>query len=180
MGTPNITGQYSGTYNIVVRATTNDGGQLGLVQAFSGTADDPLGATTWKWDFANKVVIVENGRLTPRPGAAPLPIVDFFNYEIYTDSTKQSNVLSFQPDPDPDAPGFYIVNYYFKVIPNGNENLPLQPEAETNIRLEITQLKDGSIAVVTAPGANGIPGTPLPSPFPRGATPDWRGRATKS
>jgi len=177
MGTPNITGQYSGTYNIVVRATTNDDGQLGLVQAFSGTADDPLGATKWKWDFDNKVVVLDNGRLTPRPGAAPLPIINFFNYETYADDTKQSNVLSFIEDDE--APGFYIVHYYFKAIPNGDENFPLQPEEDTNIRLEITQLKDGSIVVVTAPGANGIPGTPLNPPFPRGAAPDWRGRATK-
>jgi len=177
MSNQTISGQYKGTYNIVVRsAEESNPAFFKKAQAFSGTADDPLGTTAWEWDFDNMVVKIDNGRLTPEPDAPPLPIIQYFDYAAYTDDTKQSQVLSVVHTPEPDNENIYTVSYYWTVT----ANMPFSQGADTNIKLEITQLKDGSIAIVTVAGENGIPGTVLPDNFPHKATPDWRGRATKS
>ena len=164
MGTPNISGRYEGTYDVVVR---KEGGK---VQAYSGPLGGGQGGVAWSFDFSSepKTVTLEKGRLTPAPGL-PLP---WLNYEARATGGGAALPLTDNGD------GTYTVqSYVWQVFPVG---APLGPYGTTSITLEITQLLDDSIAVVTAQGAHGLPGTPLPSPpFPGAATPDWRGRASK-
>lgn len=164
MGTPSITGRYEGSYDVVVRKEGS------VVQACSGPLGGGHGEVGWTFDFSSnpKTVTLDKGRLTPAPGL-PLP---WFNYQAKADGGGPALPLTDNGD------GTYTVaSYIWQVFPAG---APLGPFAHTSITLDITQLTDDSIAVVTVPGPNGVPGTPLPSPpFQRGATPDWRGRASK-
>jgi len=169
-----ISGKFSGYYGIVIRSTQtgDDGEQLGKVQACSGPrSDDPIALLEWEFDFTdptNLTVTLQDGRLTPKPGApAPAPWVDYIaRSHVDSNSPVLQVVLADN--------GLYVVKYFWQILPGGNEG-PSTDKATIN--LEITQLQDDSIVVVTH-ATGSIPGTPLPG-FPLGATPDWRGRAKK-
>jgi len=175
MGTPNLSGQYSGPIAIAVLAAFGPPEMKGKTQAYSmPRVDSTSDVTTLKLDFDSKVAILEDGRLVPS-FTAPMPSA-YVNYTARSDQNGDSNVLTFEPDPD--NAGNYVVHYHWKVEPQSPE--APSTEADTTITLEITELKDGSLAIVTAMGANGIPGTPLPPDFPPvGPSPDWRGLLKK-
>lgn len=169
MGTPNITGQYEGFYDIVIRSS-DPNTELGQLQAYSGPQGGGIGQVDWSFDFSSspKTVTLTDGRLTAKAG---LPD-SWFDY--HTQDVAGSGGVKPLPFVD-NLDGTYTVTYYFSVTPGGGGG---SPAASTTITLEITKLTDNSIAVVTVPGTNCIPGTPLSSPpFFRNATPDWQGRA---
>ncbi len=164
MGTPNIKGRYEGSYGIIVR---KEGGE---VQARGGSVDGDDGEVAWTFDFDSepKTLTLNDGRLTPQPGL-PMP---WFKYRAEAKGGGQALPLTDNGD------GTYsVASYVWRVYPMG---MPMGPFATTRITLDITQLTDGSINVVTTAEADGIPGIPLPSPpFPIKARLDWHGRASK-
>lgn len=165
MGTPNVSGRYEGNYDIAVRS------EPGIVQAYSGPADGGRGSVRWAFDFNSnpKTVTLDGGRLTPAPGL-PMP---WFKYKTKA-SGSGGPALPLIDNGD----GTYTVpSYVWQVFPLG---IPFGPFARTSITLEISLLTNASLAVTTMLGPDGLPGMPLPSPpFPRRATPDWRGYASR-
>lgn len=182
MGTPNLSGTYTGTGSILIRASSPPN-LFGHTLAASDCCLD------WEWNFDGC-----DGTLTaPNPG--------FLAGNLYPSADAPSLITTCIPyaitGPGGSGPirvidncdGTYTVCYNWSITgPFGTR------ARDTNIRLEITELRDCNgnftkLAIATWPqGYSSIPGTPLPSPYdtstppPAGqffnhATPDWRGCA---
>jgi len=171
MGTPAITGTYRGVGRILIRASST-ADYAGQTMAAS------MCDVEWTWNFTNHTLLIDDGKLYPST-QAPLPFNQCVDYEI-----RQPGGGA-QPIPFVDnLDGTYTVPYQFTIIPPFT--LPVQPQANTTIRLEISQLYDcadtppgvlNRISVTTVEDFwRGIPGRPLPEPpFFRNATPSWEG-----
>jgi len=187
MGTANIVGKYKGYFNIVMRPSANMPGApndlIGKLMAFSGAGVEGGGLvqTQIMFDFDNKFATLEDITLTPST-EAPMD-TQYVYHSARGDGTPGSTNMELPLEPDPDVPGNYIVTYWLKLEMSSSG--AVHGPAETSIRLEISQLRDGSIAFVThvadTEEGNWIPGTALPSPPfpPLKPMPDWRGRADK-
>lgn len=170
MGTPSISGIYSGVGRILIRASST-ADYAGQTMAAS------LCTVAWEWDFDNHLLTIANGKLYPST-LAPLPFNQCVDYTILRPGG------GIQPIPFVDnLDGTYTVPYQFTITPP----MGTPPQVDTTIRLEISQLYD--CADPTPPGAlnriavttvedfwRGVPGRPLPEPpFFRNATPSWEG-----
>lgn len=186
MGTPNLSGTYTGSGGIVIRASS-PADIYGQTLAASDCCQD------WEWFFdgCNGELIAPKAFLTGKlyPSAnAPAGIVTCVDYTISGPGGAATIPVIDNCD------GTYTVCYRW-TISAGMMTL----QKDTNIRLEITELRNCAtpppspftkLSIVTWPqGYSSIPGTPLPSDysgtFPptqpgyffNHATPDWRGCA---
>lgn len=187
MGTPSITGTFTGTGRIQIRASSPP-------NLYGHTLAATECDVEWVWDFDNHLVTV-NGASSPAgsgtlypSAAAPAGITTCVEYRVRQIGTPASSTVPFIDNGD----GTYTVLYDWFVNVAGGRN------AATNIRLEITTLRDcqtpgqfTKLSISTWPqGYSAIPGTPLVSsgtsfPPPAGeffnhATPDWNGCASAS
>ena len=178
MGTPNITGTWSGTGRILIRASSPP-------NLFGQTAASSDCGVDWTFNFAGlcqgcgTMTLTEPfmaGSLFPgqiTPMTTPIP------YTITAPGGGSTVPIIDNGD------GTYTVRYTMTVFPNA----PQEAQEDTQIRLEITKLHDASsnltkLAIVTVPDFyRTIPGQPLttttppPPSFFLNATPDWAGCA---
>jgi len=183
MGTANISGKYEGYFNIVMRPSANMPGSpddlIGKLMAFSGSSNGALVQTKITFDFDNKLVTVEDVTLTPST-EAPMD-TQYVYWKARGDDAPDSTDMELPIEDQGD--GIYKITYWLTLVMSSSGTV-LGPQ-KTDIRLEISQLRDGSIAFVTyvadTDEGNWIPGTALPSPPfpPLQPMPDWRGRADK-
>ncbi|UJB64383.1 hypothetical protein YS110_06300 [Acidovorax sp. YS12] len=175
MGTPSISGIFSGVGRILVRAgsTPDLAGQ---------TVAASMCNVAWEWDFDTHTLTIDDGNLYPSQIAPPL-----FNHCVgYTIRRPGGGA---QPIPFVDnLDGTYTVPYQFTITNAGVQ----AAQADTTIRLEISLLHDCSSSMPPGEGTlnrisvttvedfwRGIPGRPFPSGSPGqfflNATPSWEG-----
>lgn len=135
MGTPNLSGSFSGIGRILIRASS-------LPNLAGQTLAATLCEVEWTWNFTNHTMTIANGNLFPSVDA---PQTNCIDYEI-----EQSGGGA-QPIPFVDnLDGTYTVPYRFIVYPH-QSGTPLAQE-DTTIRLEITHLR----ACATPPWAGDV------------------------